>query len=143
MTAPAVTIEGVQGLVRKLERMERRTRARYLRRATSAAGTKLAQAVRRAAPVDTGLLRRSIGRRVRTYRKGAIATAIVGPRRGFEREVTGDDGQVHRVDPARYGNPVQARTNFMGTGAHQAEGGAVRAFGDNLGKAIEQEAAKR
>jgi hypothetical protein len=43
--------------------------------------------MKRLAPKESGLLKKSIGQVVRTYRNGGLTIAFIGPRRGFRQVV--------------------------------------------------------
>src|SRR5437762_3000389 len=55
-----------------------------------------------------GLLRKSLGRKQKTYRGSGVVVGVVGARRGFAKQV---GGKI--VDPVRYGPIVESRTRFL------------------------------
>jgi HK97 gp10 family phage protein len=84
--------------------------------ATLRAGAKpLVREVKAKAPKDSGLLKKSIGYRVRKVK--GIINARIGPRNGFRQEVPriGPDGQTQMVisDPTRYSHLVELGTSRM------------------------------
>lgn len=83
---------GVEKVIARLNYLAKRgTRSRILRRAVSKASTPIMQDARRGAAKETGALKLSMGRRMRTYPSGTVL-AIVGPRTGFKRVGRGKKG---------------------------------------------------
>lgn len=76
-------IEGVPALLRKLDRLEK-SEARKANRAALTAATKdVLKALRAATPRGkTKRLKKSIGRKLKTYKGAARAVAVIGPRIG-------------------------------------------------------------
>lgn len=81
-------------------------------------------------PVETGLLRDSIGERPRDYRGSGTSIVVIGPRR--ETSGIGPDGRkripgkyAHLVE---YGTQFSAPQSFMRKGFEQAKGVAVAAM---------------
>lgn len=59
---------------------------KFLRPAVTKGTRVIAKAVKREAPAETGLLKKSIGSKVVTYKSGTVV-GIAGPRKGFKRPV--------------------------------------------------------
>lgn len=83
-------VEGLDGLIRKLQRLgDKKTLMKASRNALGKAMTPVQKAAKRKLgsnkSVITGLLRLSIGRRIRHYPTSGVVVAIVGPRTGFRR----------------------------------------------------------
>lgn len=91
-----ITLGGGQDLQRFLKELPRRALKTALRQAVNAGGTPVAKAVRRLAPKESGLLKRSIGKKVKAYPDGN-ALAIIGSNRG-----TVGDYQGQRRVPGNY-----------------------------------------
>jgi HK97 gp10 family phage protein len=105
-------LEGFRQLQRTLQTLDRTTRGKIVRGAVSKAATPvLRDAKRRLVPghgYETGLLRKSLGRKAKQYRR-TVFTQIIGPRRGF-RVVERPDGDVslQRGTKADRAAPVRA-----------------------------------
>lgn len=115
------TVKGDKEVLRALKRLKRPAAAkRALRKGMNAGTSVLVKAVkarvRRGAGPVPGLLKKSIGKRVKTFRQ-AVA-GFVGPRRGFLHILA--DGT--RVDPVRYGHIEE-----YGRAAVSAKAGGVLA----------------
>ncbi len=76
--AVTIDIQGDKKLIRKLDRLERRTARSIKRKGLRAGSSVLLKAVRKAAPRDTGNLRKSMTRKFKTY-GGRNVIVIVGP----------------------------------------------------------------
>jgi len=75
------TMQGLDELLRKLQKLDTRTGRKVLRKGTRAASTPMQKAVRNAAPVGpTGNLKKSIERRYKFYRNSTTDVCVVGPR---------------------------------------------------------------
>jgi len=92
--AVKVELRGLQGVRRRLEAISVRLRKDILKKATAAGAQILAKEVKAKAPSQTGLLRKSIGYKVRIYRGGEKIVAVVGPRTGFKALVVHAGGEV-------------------------------------------------
>jgi HK97 gp10 family phage protein len=53
-------------------------------------------------PKRTGLLRKSLGRKIKSYRNGAVIVGIIGPRKGFRLVINGVP-----VNPVKYAHLVE------------------------------------
>lgn len=115
----AVTITGLKPLLGKLAGL-RSTQARAVRRrALMEASKPILQTAKSLAPVETGLLRRSLGRRVRSYRSGSTIVVIIGPRSGFKQEVKRKKGFV-LANPTKYAHLTEFGT-YRTPGTHWLE----------------------
>lgn len=93
----------IQSLARKLAEVDRKAARKAIRKGVNEA-TKIVTADAKAnVPRKTGLLRKSIGRRVRSYRGGSVISGIVGPRSGFATTLA--NGK--KVNPAKYAHLVE------------------------------------
>jgi HK97 gp10 family phage protein len=108
--ARSATVTGDRQLRRTLARLDDKVQKKLLRQAVQASSKPVVKAARNAAPVETGTLKRSIGVKMKIYKRQATAMAIVGPRTGFG--FTDDDGVRH--DPANYGHLVEGGTVYQG-----------------------------
>lgn len=129
-------LEGVDLTIGTLGRFKSAIQRRILRSALTKAARVLAKEAKKLAPKDSGLLKKSIGYVVRTYKDGRL-TAVIGPRRGFKQMVTrtkrfpvksgtsafaASDIQVTEMaDPVNYAHLVE-----YGTEPHSIAGGDDR-----------------
>lgn len=97
-------IKGLKNLVARLNELDEKMRRTLLRKAVNAAaGVILKAAKSNLRKSRTGQLRRSLGRKVKLYRKSGVAVAMVGPRKGFKiRDAWGEN-----VDPVHYAHLVE------------------------------------
>ena len=143
--APDVTIklEGVQQLLKNLEQFSQTIQRRIVRKAVSAGSTPMLQAVKAAAPRETGLLKKSIGRKVKTYRNSGVVLVIIGPRSGF-RTVIDDKPR----NPLMYAHLVEFGTSkapakpFMRPAFQAMKQTAQNIIRQKLAEEIEKEAKK-
>lgn len=113
--AVRMRVAGMDRLLKRLDGLEKKVRNQILRKATFKASEPVYKDARRSAPKgETGLLKKSIGRRVRVYRKSGVVVVVVGPRTGFRksragRVVTalGKKYQAAGVNPTRYAHLVE------------------------------------
>ena len=144
MSETRSNIKGAKGIMRNLERLAKpSTRRRVLRGAMGPASGPMTKAIKQAVPKDTGLLKKSIGRVIRTYKNGNVV-AIIGPRNGFAVERNGKT-----VDPAKYGWPLEvgtrfaAPTFFMRNGFNGHSAGAFRILGREVEARVAKEVKKQ
>ena len=81
----SLNIEGDNRLMRVFRTLPDTMRKKHVRRGVTKAARVIAREARDYAPVQTGLLRRSIGSKVKTY--GGTIMGIVGPRAGMRQRV--------------------------------------------------------
>lgn len=109
-----VKVDGVDALRRAIDDFSKSSQARISRPAIREASTPVIRAVRQNAPKKrdprTGQLRKSITRRLKTYRGTGVVVAIVGPRRKFYTT----DKYGRKVNPTNYAHLVE-----FGTAAHR------------------------
>jgi hypothetical protein len=97
-----LTLEGADRLKALLKDLEPATQRRVLRPAITQEATRIAREVKPTLPRQTGLLKKSVGKLVKTYAQSHTVVGIVGPRKGFAQVI---DGRKH--DPAKYGHLVE------------------------------------
>jgi HK97 gp10 family phage protein len=128
--------------------------------AVTAMSTPVMRAVRAAVPQKTGLLKKSIGRKIKTYK--AAAVAVVGARRSVQAVVTTPRG-VKKSVPANYFHLVEGGTkphdipgkngqvfHHPGSPAHPTirqayqttKAQATKAAGEKYAEVVESEARK-
>ena len=120
------------------------------RRAMNKGLTPVLRAARANAPVDKGHLKKSLGKRVRTYRGNGIVWGGVGPRAAYRVKRHGKrtrTGRQSYIQPSKYAHLVESGTvrtrgrRFLGAAFDSKEREFTRIFGENLGRDIEREAA--
>lgn len=114
MAGVRVELRGMADVLRRLQELGRTKAGRILRRALDAATKPILAAARQLVPVESGALRKSLGRRVKTYRGSGVVAVIIGPRRGQKREVERTPKGRLRVVPRKratgaggYRNPTR------------------------------------
>lgn len=142
----ALKVTGLQESMTQLAGMVRAVRNKYLRKAMNAAGTIVLKVMRRLAPVEVGrdelsrnrskVLKKSLGRKVKAYAKKGVMIVIVGPRRGFRKQVgvrkRGKNvGQPVYYDPAKTAHLVEKGTS------HSAAKPFARPAGDTTKAQVE------
>lgn len=81
-----IIVEGTRQVERELGRLKSRAvRNKIVRDALRKAYKPAKDAAKRLAPRESGLLRKSLGQKIKTYKDAGVA--VVGPRRGFKRPV--------------------------------------------------------
>lgn len=100
------TLTGLDQSLKLLQGLKQGVRNRILRAALSKATTPMLKTAKRLAPVETGLLRKSIGRKVKTYASTGSVVVVIGPRTGFRREVTVRGRKMIR-NPVKYAHLVE------------------------------------
>jgi HK97 gp10 family phage protein len=112
-------ITGLEELIRRLESLDPKMRRKTLKAAVNAGSRILLAEMKAGVPSslnDTGLLRKSLGRRIKVYRQSGIVVAIVGPRRGFKQEIGMSSSGKYKGKPI-YRNPTRyAHLVEFGTG---------------------------
>lgn len=115
-------VDGLPQLLASLDGLATAVRNRILRAAVMAAGKVVLSRAKADAPRESGLLRKSMARKVKVYRNSGVAVAIVGPRKGYKQQVTRKRGKWRAstvwADPVRYAHLVE-----LGTRPHRQRGG--------------------
>lgn len=105
----AFALSGVQHLMAVLRAHKRAVSTPIIRRAMAKTVQPVARQARTNAPVQTKLLKKSVGWRIKTYR-GRHTIGIVGPRVGMGADVVRGRGRPRFSDPARYAHFVDRGT---------------------------------
>jgi HK97 gp10 family phage protein len=111
-------MSGGRELQRALAKFSPGRQRAIARRALASASTLTLRAAKQRAPVETGLLRKSLGKKTKTYpNKGTVVVAI-GPRTGFRRLVR-VKGKLVRRNPTKYAHLVEfgSRPHTVGKGS--------------------------
>lgn len=105
-------IDGLKPLFDRLDGLAAKVRRKILRDAISEGSKIITKAAKAGAPVQTRLLRNSLGRKIKTYRNSGIVVAIIGPRVGFRKEVLRGKRRV-LSNPTKYAHLVELGTKRM------------------------------
>jgi len=121
-------LTGDEKLMAKLETLERSTQKAAVRPAADYAWTPVNKAAKRKAPVDTGALKRSIGKKAKTYSTTGVVWVGVGARVGEDYVRTDDKGNKRK--PWKYLHLVE-----WGTADQQPQPFLRPAFDENKDEA--------
>lgn len=102
---------GLKETFRKLSALKTSVSKRILKKALGDASKKVLKDAKAKVPMASRLLKKSLGRKVKVYRRSGVVVALVGPRSGFK-------GMVIRANRAVLANPTKY--------AHLVELGTVR-----------------
>jgi HK97 gp10 family phage protein len=141
---------GAEDLARKIHGLPKDLQRAAESSVLRAGAAPVARIAKAKAPKESGLLKKSIGYRVRKV-KGVI-NARIGPRRGFRQEVprVGTDGKSRLVmsDPNNYAHLVELGTShspaqpFIRPALESAKGDALAAMAKNMGIFLEKQIRK-
>jgi len=121
-------LTGDKALMRKLETLASTTQRAAVRPAANYAWTPVNKAAKRKAPVDTGALKKSIGKKAKTYGGSGVVWVGVGARVGEEYVKTDDRG--YKRKPWKYLHIVE-----WGSADQQAQPFLRPAFDENKDEA--------
>jgi len=109
-------ITGIKELMQSLEKFTPAVQRKILRPALRAEGTRVLKEARAKVPVDTKLLKKSLGQRTKTYKNGRVVV-IVGPRHGFKQVIKGV-----AKNPVRYAHLVEygAKPHYVWNAGYKA-----------------------
>jgi HK97 gp10 family phage protein len=113
MARARMELLGARELERTFKTLGDRVQRKVLRKAVNAAGTPVVKAARSKAPSESNTLKKSMGKKIKTYKATGTVAAIIGPRTDVQGE---HNGQV-RI-PKFY--------------AHLVEGGHIDANGNHV-----------
>src|SRR4051794_6246108 len=89
MAKPGLTLLGAKELERTFRTLGERVQRKVTRGAVNTAATPVVKAARARAAQESGLLRKSLGKKIRTYKQTGTVAAIIGPRTDVEGEHNG------------------------------------------------------
>lgn len=115
-----VQVHGVGELLAKLRDLDKRVRRKILRKAVNEPSKIVLAAMKAKVPVETGLLRKSLGRKVKVWGNG-VAFFIVGPRRGFKKQVKTKLGKMMHRNPSKYAHLADKFRPWRGPVADQTK----------------------
>lgn len=151
---------GLNEMFATVNTLRKNVRNRVLRPAVSAGGQKVLTAMRRKCPVDKGtrkdgkpmrLLKRSLGKKIKTYPGGGTVIAIVGPMKGFRTQVgvrkrTGtpfyqDPANIGHLVEKGHGGPHPAPPHpFARPALEESKSAVLAVMAQKIGAGIEKEA---
>ena len=125
-------ITGLADVFRQLRNVDKKVRNRLLKKAIRAASKLVLTSAKAKVAVRTGLLRKSLGIKVKVYRKSGIVVGIVGPRTGYKGSGKDPDENptniAHLVEKGRKAVMVRTKKTLSdGTTAYGREAKAVPA----------------
>lgn len=126
-------LKGDKQLIKNLEKLGLTVGNRVVRRAANSAMGVMVKAAKAKCPKDTGTLKKSLGKKAKTYKNNGITWVAVGPRTGFE--TIGEDGKKN--DPNKYAHLVE-----KGTYKTKAQPFLRPAFDETKGKVLKDLEAK-
>lgn len=113
-------VEGAKEVLAAIGGLADKLKKKLLKKAVGEAGRLVLKRAKQLVPRDSGLLKKSLGRKVKVYRNTGTAVAIVGPRKGFRQPVTRAKGRwkprTETADPIKYAHLIE-----QGTGHSQAK----------------------
>jgi hypothetical protein len=101
------TIDGVKELLERLDGIDKKVRKKILRAAINQASKLLLAEAKQHTPVASGLLRKSLGRKIKAFRNSGMIVGIVGPREHHRQRIGGcSKGRVERKQGRRKSTPA-------------------------------------
>ena len=137
-------------LKKRLAELPKKVANKGARAAIQAGSKPILDTEKSLAPVDSGLLRKSLGRKVKQYKGGPLA--IVGPRKGFEgltkkgrvrfqvRTKKNSGTGKGLKQPSRYAHLAEKKTSFVIASYEKNKATSVEIVGKVLGDFIEANA---
>lgn len=114
-----VKLEGLEDVLKRLGTVRKAVQGRIVRKALEKATKPILSAAKAKAPKGaTGLLRKSLGRKAKTYRRSGTSMIILGPRTGFAKQgkkgkkitALGKKFRAAGVNPSKYAHLVEKGT---------------------------------
>lgn len=136
-----VKIEGLEQCLKNLEELGTTKAKAVNRRALVSASSIPLKAAKEITPRDTGLLRKSLGKKQKTYRSTGTTWVGIGARPGFKDPDTGRN-------PVRYAHLVELGTvrarakPFLRPALTQSKDAVINTYKDRLWEGIRREAEK-
>jgi hypothetical protein len=82
-----VKITGFRGIGKAIESLEKKAGKKVIRKGVTKGSQVYTKALKERAPKQTGLLKKSLGQRIKSYKGGRTVVGLSGPRSGFKKEV--------------------------------------------------------
>ncbi len=93
---------GYTRVIRKLADIDQRVATKAVQDGQKETGQTITKSAKAGVPKRTGLLRKSIGYKVKTYRASKTVIVLIGPRKGYRFQVKGK-----WVNPTKYAHLVE------------------------------------
>lgn len=142
----------VKDLMSSLDGLKNAVKNRILKKAVNKGCKIILKAAKAKAPRETGLLKKSLGSKVKVYRNTGVVVGIVGPRKGFRQEVLRKKGRWFPAmvisDPIRYAHLVELGTShsqakpFLGPAVNDSSVAIRNAMAAEITKGLQDQAAK-
>jgi HK97 gp10 family phage protein len=137
-----LSIVGDKALMKKLAKLKAGAQRRVVRKAVTAMLSPVVKAAKAAAPKETGLLRKSIGKKTVTYARKNTVVGIVGPRSSVVG--TGPDGgkrwPVKYAHLVEYGTRHSEAQSFLRAALTATRDRVRSIFADKVASGLKQEA---
>lgn len=139
----AFKIEGVvhgrEQLLKNLAELGSTKARAASRRALTSASSEPLKVAKQLAPKETGQLKKSLGKKTKTYRGSGTTLVVIGPRQGFKNETTGRNpiAYSHLVE---LGTVHSAAKPFLRPALTQTSHSVVHNYGAKVWEAIRREA---
>lgn len=140
----SVQLEGAEEIRRKLKHLEAKVQRRIVRPAVTRALSPVLKQAKQNVPVVTGLLKRSLGKKVKAYSRTGVIWGGIGPRSGFKE--VGADGRAR--NPVNYMHLVELGTEHTAAKAplrralQSRKGDSMRILSTDIPRNIEKEVAR-
>jgi HK97 gp10 family phage protein len=149
MAKDTFKLEGGKDLERRLKKLGEKVYRKVTKQAVGAAATPVVKAAKANVETDSGLLKKSLGKKVVTFKKTQTVAAIVGARRSVEGNVRGKvrkpSRYAHLVEKGHideHGNHIPAEP-FLRPALEQSGAKAMDLMQNKLAAGLEKEAKKR
>ena len=136
-----IKLEGIEEMTRNLEKLGTRVALRGPAAAVRAAGAVIIKEMRRRAPRDTGSLKKSLGQRVKTYRRSGVVTSIIGARSKRYETEKGRRNPAYYAHLLELGRKGVSARPFMRPAWDSSASAARQAAIDKMQQIFEKEAA--
>lgn len=144
----AMSIKGDKELIRLLNTLGERVQRKALRSAVSAAATPVVKSAKSKVAKRSGLLKKSLGKKIVTNKQTNTVTAVIGARKSVQGTVNGKPYRpsriAHLVEKSHIGpgGEYVPGQPFLGPALDETKGQAEGVLTTKLKQAVEREAAK-
>lgn len=137
-------VTGAAGVREALKAFQAALRTRALKEAVNEGTAPMLRALKAGCPVDkrggpyAGLLRKSLGRKTKSYAKGDVAVGLVGARSKMGVAVPGvtRTGRQRMKIPTKYAHLAERKTQFTAIAAASSKAAAAAAVQSSLEDAV-------
>ncbi len=138
----------LMALFAALGKLDNRKRNTVVRRSLGIAARPIRKNARARVPVETGLLKKSIGIKTKTYRHSGASVALVGPRHGFKVKVGEKRATLRQAlksgsatkdvfqDPTKYAHLVEKHKPFLKPAFDNSTGSVTASLKKNFAKGL-------